>query len=72
MEFGLQGRLDNVRLPDGKTAVLYSVYEAVSNSLHAIEDRFGADAVASKGCIDIEVATDPADGLILSAILFVI
>ena len=41
MKFDIQGRIENMDFPDGKTAVLYSVYEAVSNSIHAIIDRFG-------------------------------
>jgi hypothetical protein len=30
MKFDVVGRINNMRLPDGKTAILYSVYEAVS------------------------------------------
>jgi hypothetical protein len=60
MKFDILGRLRNMDLPDGKTAVLYSVYEAVSNSVHAINDRFGEDKAAANGKIgvDIELATD--------------
>ena len=47
-----------MRLPDGKAAILYSVYEAVSNSVHAIEDRFGEDEAAKKGKIVVEILTD--------------
>jgi hypothetical protein len=36
MKFDVLGRINNMRLPDGKTAVLYSVYEAVSNSIHVM------------------------------------
>lgn len=57
MKFDLTGRIDNMRLPDGKAAILYSVYEAVSNGLHAIDDRFGEDA-PSRGSINIEIDTD--------------
>ena len=52
-----------MRLPDGKAAILYSVYEAVSNSVHAIEDRFGAEAASTTGRISIDVITE-GDGLI--------
>ena len=31
------------------------VYEAISNSLHAIQERFGDDDIVSKGRIDIEI-----------------
>lgn len=44
-----------MRLPDGKTAVLYSVYEAVSNSIHAISDRFGEDLAAKNGRVDVDI-----------------
>ncbi len=57
MKFDIVGRIQNMRLPDGKTAILYSIYEAVSNSLHSIEDRFGSDA-AKKGWIHISIGTD--------------
>lgn len=63
MKFDVLGRIDNMRLPDGKAAILYSVYEAVSNSIHSIEDRFGKDASHNKGMISVEIATDD-DGYI--------
>lgn len=46
-----------MRLPDGKAAILYCVYEAVSNSFHAIEDRFG-DEAAKFGAIDVNIGLD--------------
>src|SRR5690349_11164116 len=58
MKFDILGRIQNMRLPDGKTAILYSIYEAVSNSLHAIQDRFGEDQMARKGDIKVAVETD--------------
>ncbi|WP_462118164.1 ATP-binding protein [Methylorubrum extorquens] len=58
MKFDILGRINNMRLPDGKTALLYSVYEAVSNSIHAINDRFGEDKAATKGRIDIDIGFD--------------
>ena len=56
MKFDIVGRIQNMRLPDGKTAILYSVYEAVSNSIHAINDRFGEAQAASKGRVDVDIA----------------
>lgn len=61
VKFDLSGRIENMRLPDGKAAILYSVYEAVSNALHAIDDRFG-DEAPSKGSIEIDIETDK-DGI---------
>jgi hypothetical protein len=61
MKFDLLGRLENLRLPDGKTAILYSVYEAVSNSLHAIEERFGQTS-PQNGLITIEAQVSKGDG----------
>lgn len=58
MHFDLAGRIENMRLPDGKAAVLYCVYEALSNSLHAIEDEFGTDSMAEKGKIEVNVTLD--------------
>lgn len=55
MKFDIVGRIQNMRLPDGKTAVLYSVYEAVSNSIHAISDRFGEDLAAKNGRVDVDI-----------------
>lgn len=58
MKFDVLGRIENMDLPDGKIAVHYSVYEAVSNSIHAIVDRFGEKEAASKGHIDINIESD--------------
>lgn len=55
MKFDVEGRINNMRLPDGKTAVLYSVYEAVSNSIHAINDRFTEQHAAARGKVDVEI-----------------
>lgn len=65
MKFDIAGRINNMRLPDGRTAILYSVYEAVSNSIHAINDRFGEDRAAKKGEIAVKIETDD-DGEISS------
>lgn len=58
MKFDVLGRINNMRLPDGKTAVLYSVYEAVSNSIHAINDRFTEKEAAKEGRVDVEIVVD--------------
>jgi DNA topoisomerase VI subunit B len=55
MKFDILGRIENMDLPDGKTAVLYSVYEAVYNSIHAVIDRFGEDEAASSGQISVDL-----------------
>jgi hypothetical protein len=60
MKFDVLGRINNMRLPDGKTALLYSVYEAVSNSIHAINDRHGEEFAAERGRVDVEIAVDTA------------
>lgn len=64
MEFDLQGRIDNMRLPDGKAAILYSVYEAVSNAIHACQERFGVNECAKQGKIDVRITTDRESKLI--------
>lgn len=61
MKFDVIGRINNMRLPDGKTAILYSVYEAVSNSIHAINDRFGEDQASTKGRVDVDIALDAGE-----------
>lgn len=58
MKFDVIGRINNMRLPDGKTAVLYSVYEAVSNAIHAINDRFGEENAASQGEVAVNIEVD--------------
>jgi DNA topoisomerase VI subunit B len=58
MKFDVVGRINNMRLPDGKTAILYSVYEAVSNSIHAINDRFTEAKAAQKGKVGVDIALD--------------
>lgn len=58
MKFDIEGRVRNMRLPDGKTALLFSVYEAVSNSIYAIEERLTLPKVASDGFIAINITFD--------------
>jgi DNA topoisomerase VI subunit B len=63
MKFDVIGRINNMRLPDGKTAILYSVYEAVSNSIHAINDRFSEGDAASKGKIHVDISVGEQDDI---------
>jgi hypothetical protein len=58
MKFNIEGRIRNMRLPDGKTALIYSIYEAVINGVHAIEERFGETDAPIKGIIHIHVEED--------------
>lgn len=58
MKFSFEGRLRNLRLPDGKTALLYSVFEAVMNGVQAIEERFGTSAAPTAGQIYVNLEKD--------------
>ena len=64
MKFDIEGRIRNMRLPDGKTALLYSIFEAVMNGIQAIEERVKTDSPL-KGAIAIRV-TQNADKTIKS------
>jgi hypothetical protein len=55
MKFDVIGRIGNMGLPDGKTALLFSIYEAVSNAIQAIEERFGRADFAKRGVINLLV-----------------
>ncbi|UGY27446.1 ATP-binding protein [Bradyrhizobium septentrionale] len=55
MKFDVMGRIGNMGLPDGRTALLYSIYEAVSNAVQAIEERFGRADFAKRGMISVLV-----------------
>lgn len=39
MKFDVEGRIRNMKLPDPKSLIIFSIYEAVSNAIHAIERR---------------------------------
>lgn len=54
LEFTLSGRLRNIVLTPSSSNCLIPLFEAITNSIHAIEDRFGPDGL-SKGRIDIAV-----------------
>ena len=47
--------MQNMRLPDGRTALLFSIYEAVMNGVHAIEARFKKEEAPHKGRIVVAV-----------------
>ena len=58
----LIGRVKRLPLKPSATAALLPMFEAVSNGLHAIDDRHGANA-EKQGRLDIEVLRrDPAKG----------
>lgn len=52
--FDMKGRVRNVGLPPSPANSLLPLFEAVSNSIHAIEMRFGSDATKN-GKITIEI-----------------
>jgi|GEM_PF-6503030 len=58
MKFDIEGRIRNMRLPDGQTALLYSIFEAVMNGVQAIEERF-KEGSARSGTISVHVAQKP-------------
>lgn len=63
LEFTLSGRLRNIVLaPNARNAVI-PLFEAITNSLHAIEDRFGADRMKDGS---ITIATEREKGRITS------
>jgi hypothetical protein len=68
MKFDVIGRIGNMRLPDGKTALLYSIYEAVSNAIQAIEERFGKADFAKRGMINVLIDLNADKTLKLIAI----
>jgi len=55
-----EGRIKNLSLAPNAKNALFPLFEAVMNSIHAIEDRFGKDQI-SKGQIDIEVIRSDDD-----------
>lgn len=59
----LASEVKRATLPDGLQGFLFPLYEAVSNSFHSIEERWGDD-VEEKGQIEIEFAVDGQEILI--------
>ncbi|OUI97842.1 hypothetical protein HK20_08980 [Acetobacter sp. DsW_54] len=56
MKFDIEGRIRNMRLPDGRTALLYAVYEAVMNGIQAIEERLAETSDGPPGAISVKVS----------------
>ena len=56
------GQVARLPLKPSEANALLPLYEAVSNSLHAIHDRFGDRLVNEKGRIDIEIIRSESDG----------
>lgn len=54
MRFNIKGRMRNMRLPEGRTALLYSIFEAVMNGIQAIEEQFPTNS-SEAGRISIDV-----------------
>ncbi len=52
------GRIENISLAPNAKNALFPLFEAVMNSIHAIEERFGKDQLA-KGRISVFVHKDP-------------
>lgn len=63
LEFTLSGRLRNLSLAPSQENSLVPVFEAITNAIHAIEDRFGP-VNASKGEADIQCLYDENDEII--------
>lgn len=52
--FDLRGRIRNLSMPPSQIGSLLPIFEALSNSIHAIETRFGNES-AAMGKISIEI-----------------
>ena len=66
------GQVARLPLKPSEANALLPLYEAISNSLHAINERFGDDGLAEKGRIDIEVLRTELDDGSTPVIGFVI
>ena len=55
--------LERLPLRPSEASALLPLYEAVSNSLHAIQDRFGDEKLAQNGRIDIQLIREPGDSI---------
>ncbi|CUX20196.1 conserved hypothetical protein [Agrobacterium deltaense Zutra 3/1] len=69
MKFDIEGRINNLRVPSNRTGLSYSIYEAVSNAVHAIEERFGVDEFARRGVITVSIEFDKEKNLKHIAVL---
>lgn len=52
-----QGRINNISLAPNQKNSIFPLFEAIMNSIHAVEERFGRDNISS-GIIRIYVARD--------------
>ncbi len=55
LESDIMGQVARLPLKPSEANALLPLHEAISNALHAITDRFGDQALADKGRIDIEI-----------------
>jgi hypothetical protein len=53
----LKGRIENLAMSPSYANTLIPVFEAIMNSIHAVQDRFG-DQSAKKGVIHVTVHQD--------------
>lgn len=58
LQFDLIGRLQKINFASNAVRLDFAIYEAVYNAIHAIEDRFQNQQVATQGRIDIKVEVD--------------
>lgn len=56
----LRGRINNLALQPSAENSIFPIFEAVSNSLNAIEEQFGIDNL-NEGLIEIEVFRNEDD-----------
>lgn len=55
LESDVVGQVARLPLKPSEANALLPLYEAISNALHAIQDRFGDDKIHEQGRIDIEI-----------------
>ncbi|MGM0561697.1 MAG: hypothetical protein ACQETX_11590 [Pseudomonadota bacterium] len=55
------GQVARLPLKPSETNALLPLFEAISNALHAINERFGDDGLVDKGRIDIEIMRTELD-----------
>ncbi len=62
LESDIVGQVARLPLRPSEASALLPLHEAVMNSLHAIQDRFGGKGVAEGGRIDIRLLREEAEG----------
>lgn len=55
LQYDILGQVARLPLKPSEANALLPLYEAISNSLHAIQERFGDDHIVAKGRIDIDI-----------------